>query len=173
MGNIFSKNQHFADFLTCFGHPGLKSTTTNNDQAYSKGLRPKACLEFLKQWHLYAREIGQNNAAISVLQMRSLLISQAYLNELLVKLHEYSVFYLCVNSTDLRMYSVRFKTRIVFYPENVQQMVSIIRLSKPTLLYFRLDTRDPSTSSDVSELTRLCKAIKGLLFYYFPIITYF
>jgi hypothetical protein len=59
------------------------------------------------------------------------------------------------------------KPSMLFNFGNEQQIISIIRLSKPTSLRLISDTRDPSTSTDVSSFIQLCKTIKGLLFYYF------
>jgi hypothetical protein len=86
-----------------------------NHEVSPKKLRPKACVEFLKRWHRYSRGVGHNREDIRTRQMRTLFISQAYLNELLRKCD--SLFNLCISFTGHRIYSVYFTGLATKFPE--------------------------------------------------------
>jgi hypothetical protein len=53
----------------------------HNDEISRKKLQPTPIKEFLKQWHRYSLNFGPNNNDIPARKMRSLLISQSYLND--------------------------------------------------------------------------------------------
>jgi hypothetical protein len=147
--------------------------TTNNDEFYPKKLRSKACVEFLIRWHVYVLNSVQNNENISVLQTRSLLISRGYLNESFRGRDGDSIFNVNISPIDYRVYSDCSKTRIIFNVGNYRPIISIMRLSKPKSIRFSLSMYGSITLTDVSSFIRFCKTIKGLLFYYFSITTYF
>jgi hypothetical protein len=137
----------------------------------SKRLRPKACTDFVKRWRSYIEQLNPNAENTRVCQIRSLLISNAYLTKLCWKSDGNLHISLCIYLIDLNINFLNYK--ITFDWTNYQHIISIIRLFKLNSMQILFETNGPTTSVRVSSVARLCKAIRGLLFYYLSITTKF
>jgi hypothetical protein len=135
-----------------------------NDELSSKKLRPKARIEFLKRWHHDIQYLNPNAEDTRARQIRSILISQAYLTKLCRKNNYNNPFILWIDSFKYDARPSMFKIRVIFHTNKEQETILIMRLFKPNSMRLVFKKTDLTTSTRVSKFIRLCKAIKGLLF---------
>lgn len=150
----------------------LEDKIAHKKPKISEKLRPNAITTFLTRWHRFMLNSGQNNQAIRICQIRSILISQAYFNASLWKCEKNSYFSLRISSIGFRI-GIFSNYDITFDWSDYKQIIALMRISKFTFLIVEFDPCGPNTPNCVSIFIRLCKAIKGLLFKYFLITIYF